>query len=142
MQDMMRQYGMGQDMGMFGSEGETLVLNAAHPLVQYLRSKVVVKDKNEEDAGKAETAAETVSAETAAAENTAAEAAAETAAAENVAAENAAETTAAETGKPSLTKQICNQLYDLARIQHGSLSPERMREFILRSSELMTALTR
>ena len=142
MQDMMRQYGMGQDMGMFGSEGETLVLNAAHPLVQYLRSQVVVKDKNEEDAGKAETAAETVSAETAAAENTAAEAAAETASAENVAAENAAETTAAESGKPSLTKQICNQLYDLARIQHGSLSPERMREFILRSSELMTALTR
>ena len=117
------------------------MLNAAHPLVQYLRSKVVVKDKNEEDAGKAETAAETVSAETAAAENNAAEAAAETAAAENVAAENTAETAAPETGKPSLTKQICEQLYDLARIQHGSLSPDRMADFIRRSNEIMCALT-
>ncbi len=37
MQDMMRMYSMnGADMGMFGKEGETLVLNAEHPLVQYV----------------------------------------------------------------------------------------------------------
>ncbi len=37
MQDMMRMYSMnGADMGMFGKEGETLILNASHPLVQYV----------------------------------------------------------------------------------------------------------
>ena len=37
MQDMMRMYAMnGMGMGAFGNEGETLVLNAAHPLVQYI----------------------------------------------------------------------------------------------------------
>ena len=33
MQDMMKMYGGGMDMSMFGGEGETLVLNAGHPLV-------------------------------------------------------------------------------------------------------------
>lgn len=37
MQDMMKQYGMaGMDPAMFGNAGETLVLNANHPLVAYL----------------------------------------------------------------------------------------------------------
>ncbi len=37
MQDMMKMYSMpGMDMGMFGKEGETLILNANHPLVQYV----------------------------------------------------------------------------------------------------------
>ena len=37
MQDMMRMYAMnGMGMGGFGNEGETLVLNASHPLVQYI----------------------------------------------------------------------------------------------------------
>ena len=40
MQDMMKMYSMqgmgGMDMGRFGKEGETLVLNANHPLVQYV----------------------------------------------------------------------------------------------------------
>lgn len=37
MQDMMKMYSMqGMDMGMFGQEGETLVLNMNHPLVQYI----------------------------------------------------------------------------------------------------------
>ncbi|MCM1144781.1 MAG: molecular chaperone HtpG [Blautia sp.] len=38
MQDMMKMYSMpGMDMGMFGNkEGETLILNANHPLVQYI----------------------------------------------------------------------------------------------------------
>lgn len=37
MQDMMQMYAAsGMDMGMFGSEGETLVLNANHPLVSYI----------------------------------------------------------------------------------------------------------
>lgn len=37
MQDMMQMYAAsGMDMGMFGNEGETLVLNANHPLVAYI----------------------------------------------------------------------------------------------------------
>jgi len=37
MQDMMKMYSMpGMDTGMFGEEGGTLVLNANHPLVQYI----------------------------------------------------------------------------------------------------------
>ncbi len=36
MQDMMKMYGMGMDMGMFGGEGETLVLNANNQLVKYI----------------------------------------------------------------------------------------------------------
>jgi len=37
MQDMMQMYSAnGMDMGMFGGEGETLVLNANHPLVSYV----------------------------------------------------------------------------------------------------------
>ena len=37
MQDMMQMYAVGgMDMGMFGNEGETLVLNANHPLVSYI----------------------------------------------------------------------------------------------------------
>ncbi len=40
MQDMMKMYSMqgmgGMDMGMFGKEGETLILNANHPLVQHV----------------------------------------------------------------------------------------------------------
>ena len=37
MQDMMKMYASsGMDMGMFGQEGETLVLNANHPLVSYI----------------------------------------------------------------------------------------------------------
>ena len=38
MQDMMKMYSMqGMDMGMgLGREGETLILNASHPLVQYV----------------------------------------------------------------------------------------------------------
>lgn len=35
---------------------------------------------------------------------------------------------------------ICEQLYDLALLSHGSLSPERMRNFITRSNELMGKL--
>ena len=35
MQDMMKMYGM-TDMGMFGGEGQTLVLNAGNSLVQYI----------------------------------------------------------------------------------------------------------
>ena len=37
MQDMMKMYSVGgMDMGMFGSEGETLVLNSKNSLVKYL----------------------------------------------------------------------------------------------------------
>ena len=32
---------------------------------------------------------------------------------------------------------LCEQLYDLAKLAHGSLSPERMTKFIARSSKIM-----
>lgn len=35
------------------------------------------------------------------------------------------------------TGKICQQLYDLAKLAHGSLSPERMTKFIARSGEIM-----
>ena len=34
-------------------------------------------------------------------------------------------------------QEICEQLYDLASLSHGSLTPERMTRFIARSNELM-----
>ncbi len=81
MQEMMRMYGMG-DTSMFGAEGQTLILNVSHPLVQ------------------------------------------------------------AVLGAPEgeMTPRICEQLYDLALLSHGSLSPERMTAFIRRSNELMIKL--
>ena len=39
------------------------------------------------------------------------------------------------------TTRICEQLYDLAKLAHGSLSPDRMTKFIARSSEIMAVLT-
>ncbi|MCI8402681.1 MAG: molecular chaperone HtpG [Lachnospiraceae bacterium] len=79
MQEMFRMYAMGGDASMFGAEGQTLILNVSHPLVQ-----AVLQDKDGE-----------------------------------------------------MTPAICEQLYDLALLSHGSLSPERMTAFISRSNELM-----
>ena len=85
MQDMMKMYSMpGMDMGGFGGEGETLILNANHPLVKY------VTDNQE---------------------------------GENV-------------------DMICEQLYDLAKIQQSPLSPEAMTKFIARSNEIMMVLAK
>ncbi len=85
MQDMMKMYSMpGMDMGGFGGEGETLILNANHPLVQYVR------DHQE---------------------------------GENVG-------------------MICEQLYDLARIQHAPLAPEAMTKFVARSNDIMMLLAK
>ena len=84
MQDMMKMYGGNMDIGMFGGEGETLVLNAAHPLVAYI--------------------------------------------------------TAHEEGDN--TKLICEQLYDLAKLQNAPLSPEAMTKFITRSNEIMMLLAK
>lgn len=85
MQDMMKMYSMpGMDMGGFGGEGETLILNANHPLVQYVAG-------NQEG--------------------------------ENVA-------------------MICEQLYDLARIQHAPLNSEAMTRFIARSNDIMMLLAK
>ena len=87
MQDMMKMYAMnGMDMGMFGGEGETLVLNAGHPLVQY-----VLDHKDDKD--------------------------------------NKNETL------------ICEQLYDLAKLQQGPLDGEAMTKFVNRSNDIMVALT-
>ena len=45
MQDMMKMYSMGgSDLGMFGDEGQTLILNAKHPLVQYVEQHQDEKD--------------------------------------------------------------------------------------------------
>ncbi len=38
------------------------------------------------------------------------------------------------------TAMICQQLYDLAALSHGSLTPERMTKFIARSNEMMGML--
>ncbi len=83
MQDMMRMYAAnGMDMGAFGKEGETLVLNAGHPLVDY-----VLSHEDGDD-----------------------------------------------------TKMICEQLYDLAKLQHGPLEAEDMAKFVARSNEIMLKL--
>ena len=80
MQDMMKMYNMyGMDPSMFGSVGETLVLNANNKLVQY----VLAHEEGD------------------------------------------------------LTEKICKQLYDMASLSHGSLTPERMTQFIARSNEIM-----
>ena len=85
MQDMMKMYSMpGMDMGGFGGEGETLILNASHPLVQYV---------NEHQEG------------------------------ENV-------------------EMICEQLYDLAKLQQAPLAPEAMTRFIARSNDIMMLLAK
>ncbi len=85
MQDMMKMYSMpGMDMGAFGSEGETLILNANHPLVQYVTEH--------QEGGNVE--------------------------------------------------MICEQLYDLAKLQHAPLAPEDMTKFVNRSNDIMMLLTK
>lgn len=39
------------------------------------------------------------------------------------------------------TGKLCEQLYDLAKLAHGSLSPDRMTKFIARSSEILSLMT-
>ena len=84
MQDMMKMYGGGMDMSMFGAEGETLVLNANHPLVTYIT-------EHEDDAN---------------------------------------------------TEMICEQLYDLAKLQNAPLSPEAMTKFVAHSNDIMLLLAK
>ena len=85
MQDMMKMYSMnGAGIGDFGSEGETLVLNANHPLVQYVTAHQ--DDKN--------------------------------------------------------VQMICEQLYDLAKLQHAPLSSEDMTKFVARSNDIMMLLAK
>ena len=85
MQDMMKMYSMpGMDMSAFGGEGETLILNASHPLVQYIT--------------------------------------------EHQDGENA--------------EMICEQLYDLAKLQHAPLDADAMTKFVARSNDIMMLLTK
>ena len=85
MQDMMKMYSMpGMNMPGMGGEGETLILNANHPLVQYV---------TEHEEG-----------------------------------EN--------------TKMICEQLYDLAKLQQAPLAPEEMTKFVNRTNEIMMLLAK
>ena len=80
MAEMMKMYAMnGMNMGDFGAEGQTLILNANHPLVEYVMEHC--DDDN--------------------------------------------------------TKLICEQLYDLARIQNAPLEGEAMTKFVARSNEIM-----
>lgn len=86
MQDMMKMYAihgmpMGGDMG---GEGETLILNANHPLVQF-----VTEHQDGEN-----------------------------------------------------TEMICEQLYDLAKLQQAPLSADAMTKFIARSNEIMMMLAK
>lgn len=41
------------------------------------------------------------------------------------------------TKKAENTVKICEQLYDLASLAHGQLSPERMTNFVNRSNDIM-----
>lgn len=85
MQDMMKMYAMnGMGMGDMVEEGETLILNANHPLVQY-----VIGHQEDEHVG-----------------------------------------------------MICEQLYDLAKLQHAPLKPEDMTKFVNRSNEIMMLLAK
>ena len=43
-------------------------------------------------------------------------------------------------GEGENTKKICEQLYDLALLAHGSLSPERMTGFVARTNEIIMML--
>ena len=84
MQDMMKMYAVsGMDMGGYGKEGETLILNANHPLVQYIMEHTDGEHVN----------------------------------------------------------MICEQLYDLALLQHAPLEPEAMSKFVARSNDIMMMLT-
>ena len=47
-----------------------------------------------------------------------------------------------EHGEGEETPVICEQLYDLALLSHGSLSPERMTKFIARSNEIMAKVAK
>ena len=42
-------------------------------------------------------------------------------------------------GDGEQTADICEQLYDLAELSHGTLTPERMTKFIERSNKIMLA---
>lgn len=85
MQDMMKMYSMpGMSMGDFGGEGETLILNANHPLVQYITAN----------------------------------------------------------GEGENAELICEQLYDLAKLQHAPLEAEAMTKFVARSNEILMLLTK
>ena len=44
--------------------------------------------------------------------------------------------------KDENTPKICEQLYDLAELSHGSLTPERMAKYITRTNEIMLIMTK
>ncbi len=85
MQEMMKQYGMmGMNMGDMGMTEQTLILNAKHPLVQYLLDHK----------------------------------------------------------KSAMTEKVAKQLYDLALVSNNQLAPDRIPEFIRRTSEIMIEITK
>ena len=83
MEEMFRRYSNGKEDDMFADMGRKLIVNANHPLVQYLMAH-----QDSEDAS-----------------------------------------------------VFCEQLYDMALLNHGSLDPKRMGAFLKRTNELMLKLT-
>ena len=47
-----------------------------------------------------------------------------------------------EHGEGENTAKICEQLYDLAKLQQGPLDAEAMTKFVNRSNDIMVALTK
>ena len=84
MEEMFRRYSAGAPDDMFAEMGQTLVLNANHPLVQYLLNNEAAPDAS----------------------------------------------------------LFCEQLYDMAALNQGTLKPERMAAFLKRTNELMLRLTK
>jgi len=48
----------------------------------------------------------------------------------------------AESEESENAEMICEQLYDLAKIQHAPLSPEAMTKFVARTNDIMLLLTK
>ncbi len=140
--DMMKMYASG-NTGAFGldgmiKEGQTLVLNANHPLVQYVLEHGAVGTAANASEAAADSGAKT-------AEETAAAADGKAAAKDTEASGESKADTSAESKKAAeksytvdeKTQMLCEQLYDLARIQNAPLDPASMTKFIERSNKIM-----
>ena len=140
MMDMMSMYsGSSMPMGDFGREGETLILNAGNKLVQYVLTHTdegVVLPKKEEKKEGAAGAADAKAAENAGA---AGAKGAETA---GESGDKKEEKKEPQINVDETVQMICEQLYDLARIQNEPLTGEEMAGFITRSNKLMMKLAK
>ena len=137
MQQMMRQYGM-SDMSSFGDMGESLTLNSKNPLVKYLLEHVVVEKKEvKKDATDSTSDTSTSDEKTATTSDGSDD---KTATTSDESDAKGGETKIEGTLSDETSQRIAQQLYDLAKISHGSLSPQRLGAFIERSNEIMAVL--